>query len=159
MEKALAAIHHAIPVSGAVAFEYGAHEGRVGVFLNFSDDLEQIITSPVVANYPQSALVPAPEGEIPRDWHTWRVDLSLTPDLFPILRHSQFEDLANRSFADPIDGLLRAATPTSTVPDSNGLQVREKSRVAVDCQIAHPTSASGRGDEHGRSTANPAAES
>lgn len=115
MEKALAAIHQAIPASGTVAFEYGEHEGRVGLFVSFPDKLEQIVTNPLVANYPQSAIILTPEGEVPSDGHTWQVTLTLTPDLFPILRHAQFEDLANRSFADPIDGLLRAATPTSTL--------------------------------------------
>lgn len=110
MEKALAAIHQAMPASGTVVFEYGDHDRRIGLFLHCPDDLEQVITSPLIANYPQSVLTDVPQGEIPIDWHTWQVGLRLTPDLFPILRHAQFEDLANRSFADPIDGLLRAAT-------------------------------------------------
>ena len=40
MEKALAAIHQAMPATGAVALEYGEHEGRVGLFLSLPDDLE-----------------------------------------------------------------------------------------------------------------------
>jgi hypothetical protein len=42
-------------------------------------------------------------------------ELSLVPDLFPILRHSQFEDSLNRNFADPINGLLRAVKPDDRV--------------------------------------------
>jgi hypothetical protein len=42
-------------------------------------------------------------------------ELSLVPDLFPILRHSQFEDLLNRNLADPINGLLRAVKPDGRV--------------------------------------------
>jgi hypothetical protein len=35
----------------------------------------------------------------------------LAPELFPILRHAQFEDMLNRNFADPINGILRAIKP------------------------------------------------
>lgn len=115
MEKALAAIHQAIPAQAAVILEYGEYEGRVGLFVNFPDVLEQIVTNPLIANYPQSILAPVLQSDIPAAWHTWQTAITLSPDLFPILRHAQFEDLANRSFADPIDGLLRAATPTSTL--------------------------------------------
>lgn len=115
MEKALAAIHQTILASGTVDFEYGEFEERIGLFLVFPDELEQVVTIPLCANYPQSALTPAVTNGLPSDWHTWQLALSLNPDLFPILRHSQFEDLANRSFADPIDGLLKAATSTPTL--------------------------------------------
>lgn len=115
MEKAFAAIHQALPAEGAITFEYGDYDGRVGLFLDFPDEFEQIVTSPVIANYPQCMLSPVSESDISGDWHTWVMSLNLTPDLFPILRHAQFEDLANRSFADPIDGLLRAAISSSTL--------------------------------------------
>ena len=110
MEKALAAIHQALPDEATVDFEYGDHEGRIGLFLSFPSSLEQIVTSPVVANYPQCVLTPVSDPVRPDDWRTWTATVELTPDLYPILRHAQFEDLANRSFADPIDGLLRSAT-------------------------------------------------
>jgi hypothetical protein len=113
MEKALAAIHQSLPPSEAFALEYGEHDGRVGLFMTFPDELQQIVTSPVIANYPQTVFTAISTDELPDGWHTWQLTIRLTPDLFPILRHAQFEDLANRSFADPIDGLLRAATPTS----------------------------------------------
>lgn len=115
MEKALAAIHQAIPATGRVICEFGEHEGRVGLIVSCPDDLMQVVTSPIIANYPQSILTLAPLANVPADWSTWNVEFALSRDLFPILRHTQFEDLANRSFADPIDGLLRAATPTSTL--------------------------------------------
>lgn len=37
--------------------------------------------------------------------------LRLSPELYPILRHTQFEDLLNGNFADPITGILRAILP------------------------------------------------
>jgi hypothetical protein len=111
IEKALAAIHQAMPASAAIALEFGEHEGRVGLFMTFPDELQQVVTSPVIANYPQAVLVEAQEDS--NGWHTWHLTIRLAPDLFPILRHAQFEDLANRTFADPIDGLLHASIPTS----------------------------------------------
>jgi hypothetical protein len=109
LEKAAAAIHQVLPVRNEVVLGYGDHDGRVGLFLSFPNELEQIVTLPLISNYPQCVLSPLPEPEIPGGWATCRVNISLTPDLFPILRHAQFEDLANRSFADPIDGLLGIA--------------------------------------------------
>jgi hypothetical protein len=115
MEKALAAIHQTMMPGPSVVMEYGDHDGRVGLFVSCLDELEQFVTSPIVANYPQSLLAPELERELPSNWTTWETELTLNPDLFPILRHAQFEDLTNRSFADPIDGLLRAATSTPTL--------------------------------------------
>ncbi|MDP1798584.1 MAG: type IV secretion system DNA-binding domain-containing protein [Planctomycetaceae bacterium] len=41
----------------------------------------------------------------------------LAPELFPLLRHPQFEDQLNRNFADPLDSLLRAVRPeTGLIP-------------------------------------------
>lgn len=110
MEKALAAIHQSLPDRACVSLEYGGYQGKVGLLLSFSSSLEQVVTSPIIANFPQSTLVPIVDSDPPNDWPTWTASISLTPDLYPIIRHAQFEDLANRSFADPIDGLLRAAT-------------------------------------------------
>jgi hypothetical protein len=58
------------------------------------------------------------------------MSLVLVADLFPILRHAQFEDLANRSFADPIDGLLRAATSTPPLQCRIEISVSRTSRRA-----------------------------
>ena len=81
MEKALAAIHQALPVGATVDFEYGDHEGRIGLFLSFPSSLEQIVTSPVVANYPQCVLTPVSDPVRPDDWRTWTATVELTPDL------------------------------------------------------------------------------
>jgi hypothetical protein len=126
-EKALAAIHQAMFPDQVVVLEYGDHDSRVGLIVSCPDELEQLVRSPITANYPQSLLAPIFETEMPYDWRTWEASLTLVPDLFPILRHSQFEDLANRSFADPIDGLLRAATSTATLRCSIQISVSRTS--------------------------------
>lgn len=115
-EKALAAIHQALDERQTITLEYGTHQGRVGLFLRYAPELDETVCSPLIANYPQCALtVVEREDESPAGWSTWSMELDLVPELFPILRHTQFEDLLNGSFADPIDGLLRATKPDETL--------------------------------------------
>jgi hypothetical protein len=56
-----------------------------------------------------------PERVDPRTHQNWSATLRLAPDVFPILRHVQFEDPLNQTFADPAARLLgavhRAAGP------------------------------------------------
>ncbi len=40
--------------------------------------------------------------------HTWSATLRLSPDVFPLKTHRQFEDLLHRELADPLSGLLSA---------------------------------------------------
>lgn len=112
MERALAAIHQARRYGEAITFFYAAKENRVGLFLQFADHLEELVTGPIAANYPNCTLTTV-EGfdAAPPGWKTWSAELELTPEIFPILRHAQFEDLLNGNFADPINGILRAVKP------------------------------------------------
>lgn len=109
MERALAAIHQANRDREPLTLIYATTEGRVGLFLRFAEYAEEYVTGPIAANYPNCALTAAEglDAALP-GWRTWFADLELSPELFPILRHVQFEDLLNRTFADPINGLLRA---------------------------------------------------
>lgn len=89
----------------------GVAEGRLGLFLRYAEHAEELVTGPVASNYPNCAMTAA-EGLAapPPGWRTWFSELELTPELFPILRHAQFEDMINRTFADPITAILRAMT-------------------------------------------------
>jgi hypothetical protein len=75
----------------------------------------------LAANYPQCGVTDAPEVPLPEEMAEWSVSLRLSPELFPVLRHAQFEDLLNGQFADPIDSLLRAMRP----------DIRLRTRVAI----------------------------
>src|SRR5947209_3404904 len=109
MERALAAIHEACHPKESLTLRYAAIEGRVGLFLDFAEALEERVTAPVAANYPNCRLTAVPRfDQAPPDWTTWSTGLHLTPEIFPILRHAQFEDLLNGTYADPINGILRA---------------------------------------------------
>jgi hypothetical protein len=116
MERALAAIHQAHPHGAAITLLYATTAGRVGLFLDIPDRLEELVCGPVAANYPNGSLTAAERLDPPpAGWHTWSAELQLSPELLPILRHAQFEDLLNRNFADPITAILRAVTPDTDV--------------------------------------------
>jgi hypothetical protein len=120
MEKALAAIHQADHERCPVTLSYGVHEGRVGLSLQFQRSMQEHVTGPILANYPNCSLtVVEREDSLPDhrsdassdNWEAWTAELALVPELFPVLRHAQFEDMLNRNFADPVSGLLRAIKP------------------------------------------------
>jgi len=115
MERALAAIHQANHERLPITLDYGTHEGRVGLFLRISDSIEQRVVGPIAANYPNGAIVSVDQEEGSPPWENWFADLELTPDLFPILRHAQFEDLLNGTFADPINNVLQAIKPDDSI--------------------------------------------
>ncbi len=111
MEQALAALHQAGSVVDCVTLRYATTDGRVGLFLECPDALASFITGPVAAHYPNCRVTPvASLGAPPSEWETWSSELQLAPELFPILRHTQFQDLLNGTFADPVSGILRAVT-------------------------------------------------
>lgn len=111
-EKALAAIHQANHRGVPISFFYAATDGRVGLFLACADDLEEMVTGPIAANYPNCTLatIEAFDGA-PPGWETWSAALELSPEIFPLLHHAQAEDTLNGTYADPINGILRAVTP------------------------------------------------
>lgn len=115
MEKALAAMHQALPRRAEIVFEFGSSQGLVGLFLHVSKALEPLVRGPLLANYPQCTLAPCDDEPLGTDWERHTQSLVLSPELFPILRHTQFEDLLNGNFADPINAILQAVTPDTGV--------------------------------------------
>src|SRR5947209_4524902 len=116
MERALAAAHQAHRLKEPITFRYETFSGRVGLFLQFADSIDHLVTGPIAANYPNCTLATiANLDESPQNWKTWTSQLHLTPEIFPILRHAQFEDLLNGTFADPVSGILRAVKPEEGV--------------------------------------------
>ena len=115
MERALAAFHQGHHHAEPVTLLYAAFEDRVGLFVECADHLRELVTGPIAAHYPNCALEAVERLDDAPGWETWSADVTLTPELFPILRHAQFEDLLNGTFADPVSGILRAVTPTETL--------------------------------------------
>lgn len=95
-----------------MSLEFGTQEGRVALFLRSLQKMEEFIVGPITANYPNCSITTVEQNELcPIGWETWTADLEMAPELFPILRHAQFEDMFKRNFADPINGILRAIKP------------------------------------------------
>jgi len=114
-EKAFAAIHEALRPSETIQLEYGLHEGRVSLLCQFPGHLREAVLGPLIANYPRATItVLDGDADLPQPRpDEWSCDVRLEPELFPILRHAQFEDLLNGAYADPIDSLLHAVRPTA----------------------------------------------
>lgn len=111
MEKALASIHQSGLHRPALTLMYGAVGEHIGLLLRCPNAVREIVLGPVIANYPHCSYIDIPDEPIREDWQTFSVDLFLVPELLPILRHAQFEDALNRTFADPVSSLLRSIKP------------------------------------------------
>ena len=112
MEKALAAVHQSGFRQQPITLIYGCVGGQIGLLLRCTRSQRDLVLGPIEANYPQCSISVVEEDQTPDGTNeSWSVDLELVPELFPILRHSQFEDMLNHNFADPINSLLRAIKP------------------------------------------------
>ena len=125
-EKAFAALHQAKP-RHAVTLVYGVREGQIGLFVRCAAADRDSVIEPIRAGYPDATVTLVEErgsgaGEI------WSTDIELVPELFPILRHAQFEDLLNHNFADPVSGLLRAILPEEGMECRIEITIRPASR-------------------------------
>jgi hypothetical protein len=124
MERALAAIHEAQSDAEVVTLRYGTTASRIGLFLEFPEHLAELITGPIAANYSNCTLTTVGTLDTaPPGWLTWSTELVLRPELFPILRHAQFEDLLYGTFADPVSGILRAVTPGEGIRSSVEIRI------------------------------------
>lgn len=129
MERALAAIHQAHQLSEPIVFRYGTLAGQVGLFVECPDSLEELVTGPIAANYPNCTLAPIEKLDEPTaGWNAWTAALRLSPEILPILRHGQFEDLLNGTFADPVSAILRAIKPEEGICCSVEIHLRPSSR-------------------------------
>jgi hypothetical protein len=129
MERALAAFHQACPAGAAVSLHYAAVDGRVGLFIDCANRLEPLLCQPVAANYPDGALTPVDGFDpLPPSWSTWTMELHLSPEILPILRHGQFEDMLNHNFADPITTILKGVSPSDEVRCSVEMRIAPASR-------------------------------
>src|ERR1043166_5635800 len=105
MEKALGAIHQSLTPGQSFSLEYGVFRGQVALFCRCPDELQESVIGPLLANYPQSAVENVgdsddPSGFTRTELTCWTSEARLRPEIYPILRHAQFEDLLNRAYAD-----------------------------------------------------------
>jgi len=107
MEQVFAALHEArLPVT----FEYGSLHRQVGLFLHVPGPMVSAVRSAILARYPHCRLETVPSAALdpPGGFRLRVADLSLSPDVFPLRTHRQFDDFLERNTADPLAGLLAA---------------------------------------------------
>lgn len=113
LEPVLAALHQSN--TGRLPFALAfAHTGEnVSLQIRVPPELASILRSQLYAQYPDCHLEEIPEKSLfpPPGSGTWQARLFLQPDLFPLRRYSQFEDLLNRQSADPIAAILSTLVP------------------------------------------------
>ena len=95
MEKALAAIHQALHHGNAFQLEYTVRDGKVGLFVRADEATAAQVIEPIRANYPSCSIATMDEGDPSSTDATWAARITLAPELFPVLRHAQFEDMLN----------------------------------------------------------------
>lgn len=112
MEKALSAIHQGLAPGQTVTFSFDNIDGRIGLFVACDDAIAARVASPLIANYPRCPLTMVTATDLTTvNSRQWSMTGELVSELFPLIRHPQFEDQLNREFADPIGSLLRAVRP------------------------------------------------
>lgn len=111
METVMAALHTLKGSDRQVSFEIGMRDGKVGFFIRSSERSSPLIESQLYAQYPDvdiEKLGKEPfatrEGE-----EVLALDLKLkNPEVFPIKRYPQFDDMMSRANVDPLSAMTAA---------------------------------------------------
>lgn len=110
MEPAIAALHSLNSKNdGTVSLEIGMQkEGKIGFFARAGRGAARLVESQLYAQYPNIDIEYAQRDPftVSDDEQVYTVDLVLTdPEVFPIKRHPQFDDMLTRVNVDPIAGI------------------------------------------------------
>ena len=123
MEQALAAMHALRKQRGTtVSLEIGFLDGRICFFARTTERAAALVEGQLYAQYPDSdvermdpKLLEPEEGE---EVHTAELALE-NPEMFPLKRHPQFDDLLNRISVDPLSGITSTLSRYPS-PDMRG---------------------------------------
>jgi len=114
MEKVFSSVLESISDGDEIQLEYGCLDGTIGIYCRFASHLKAHITEHLKAKYPNCTIQEIDEDaldDVDPSRTTWSASLVLRPDLFPILRHKQFQDLIDGSLEDPLESLLGVIQP------------------------------------------------
>ncbi len=113
MEYALAAIHQANPRRLPMGFGFARHQKNVTLLIRSPPELAAAAASQLSAHYPAATISRLADDALaaPSGLATWSADLCLTPDLFPIRRYPQFDDVLNRNVSDPLTAIFATLAP------------------------------------------------
>ena len=118
MEPAISALHSLKGKDQQVGLEIGNVEGKIALFVRATEGSAQLAESQLYAQYPdvdieRARIDPLDLGE---GEEAVSLDLLLAdPEVFPIKRHPQFDDILTRVNVDPIAGITSALS-RYTVP-------------------------------------------
>jgi len=110
MESALAAFH-SLAGDEPLGLEMGYADGKVSLFVRTTENSASLIESQIYAQYPDTDIEFLMKDPFATKENEEVVSMDLTldsPDIFPIKRHPQFDDLLSGANMDPIAGILSA---------------------------------------------------
>jgi hypothetical protein len=121
-EPALASLHSLRGKNSEVMLEIGASAGRIAFFVRATDRATRLAESQLYAQYPdiEIDILQNDPFLVNENEEVFSVDLRLTnPEVFPIKRHPQFDDMLARANVDPIAGIT-STLARSPVPGMRG---------------------------------------
>ena len=104
----MAALHSLKGGDQKVGLEIGNIDGKIALFVRASEGAVQLAESQLYAQYPDVDIEHIPEDPfvVADDEEAVSLDLTLVdPEVFPIKRHPQFDDILTRVNVDPIAGI------------------------------------------------------
>jgi hypothetical protein len=111
MEQAISTMHALKRSRGAISLEIGFLSGKISFYARADEQSSSLIESQLYAHYPgidiervTPALFAPAKGEIAMQSSVRLKD----PEIFPIKRYTQFEDIPNRIVVDPLSTLTAA---------------------------------------------------
>ncbi|MBT3835481.1 type IV secretion system DNA-binding domain-containing protein [Candidatus Peribacteria bacterium] len=105
MEQSLAAIH---ALKNIVSLEIASLNGKICFFVRTNEKTASAVESQIYAQYPDINVeqIDPKSLDITEEEESRELNLTLShPDIFPIKRHPQFDDMLNRVTIDPLSGL------------------------------------------------------
>lgn len=117
-EQWFAALHQGNRQRLPIRLHFARAAPQTGLFVEAPALLKPLLSDQLAATYPHVAQerLAADALEPPSGQIVHSAALRLAPDLFPIRRHSQFEDPLTRQVTDPLAGLLAAIASTPADP-------------------------------------------
>lgn len=111
MESAVAALHSLDRADTPISLEIGMAEGLVGFYIVTTQNASPLVESQLYGQYPDADIDEVREDPFALRPHEGVLSLDLTlsaPEIFPIKRHPQFDDLLSRANMDPLSGMTSA---------------------------------------------------
>ena len=111
MESAVAALHSLDRSDTPIGFEIGMADGLVGLYVRTTENASALVESQIYGQYPDTDIETAHKDpfEIRDTEEVTSINLGLLdPEIFPIKRHPQFDDLLSRANMDPLSGITSA---------------------------------------------------